>query len=204
MPSASGERVSESDTPFQLKLFMGAQMRSRGYTWSLVLARRRRQPTPQSDSGWRRGLGAEAVLLAVRCHDASGRRAQPWARRCRRRASLCHRRESGPFQVLDDCKPGVDDCRCIASNRLDAVPIAFRYLPGHRPRRSAPGMDHSPMYGEALQCIQDYQNYLIAGITRAGLEHEATAMSDNDAAKRVQQSRKLLFQSINRRSKTAA
>jgi mannose-1-phosphate guanylyltransferase len=30
--------VSESDTPFQLKLFMGAQMRSRGYTWSLVLA----------------------------------------------------------------------------------------------------------------------------------------------------------------------
>ncbi len=58
------------------------------------------------------------------------------------------------------------------------------------------------MYGEALQCIQDYQNYLIAGITRAGLEHEATAMSDNDAAKRVQQSRKLLFQSINRRSKT--
>jgi hypothetical protein len=60
------------------------------------------------------------------------------------------------------------------------------------------------MYGEALQCIQDYQNYLIAGITRGGLEHEATAMSDNDAAKRVQQSRKLLFQSINRRSKTAA
>ncbi len=38
MPSASGERVSESDTPFQLKLFMGAQMCSRGYTWSLVLA----------------------------------------------------------------------------------------------------------------------------------------------------------------------
>jgi hypothetical protein len=38
MPSASGEGVSESDTPFQLKLFMGAQMRSRGYTWSLVLA----------------------------------------------------------------------------------------------------------------------------------------------------------------------
>jgi hypothetical protein len=31
-------------------------------------------------------------------------------------------------------------------------------------------MDHSPMYGEALQCIQD------------GLEHEATAMSDNDTA----------------------
>lgn len=62
-------------------------------------------------------------------------------------------------------------------------------------------MDHSPMYGEALQCIQ---NYPIAGITRAGLEHEATAMRDNDAAKRVQQSRKLLFQSINRRSKTAA
>src|SRR5450755_5162125 len=67
--------------------------------------------------------------------------------------------ESGPFRVLDDCKPGVGDCGCIASNRLDAVPIAFRYLPGHRPRRSAPGMDHSPMYGEALQCIQ---NYLIA------------------------------------------
>jgi hypothetical protein len=51
--------------------------------------------------------------------------------------------ESGPFQVLDDCKPGVDDCGCIASNRLDAVPIAFRYLPGHRPWRSAPGVDFS-------------------------------------------------------------
>ena len=42
-----------------------------------------------------------------------------------------------PYPVLDDCKPGVGDVG-IASNRLDAVPIAFRYLPGHRPRRSAP------------------------------------------------------------------
>src|ERR1700693_144933 len=64
--------------------------------------------------------------------------------------------ESGPFQVLDDCNPGVDDCGCIASNRLDAVPIAFRYLPGHRPRRSAPGMEHSPAVGGfALQRLCD-------------------------------------------------
>lgn len=36
------------------------------------------------------------------------------------------------------------------------------------------------------------------------IEHRANAMSDNDAAKQVQKARKLLFQSINRRSKAAA
>jgi hypothetical protein len=46
MPSASGERVSESDTPFHLKLFMGVQMRSLGYTWSLVHAGGEGQPAP--------------------------------------------------------------------------------------------------------------------------------------------------------------
>ncbi len=57
-----------------------------------------------------------------------------------------------PFRVLDDCKPGVGDFGCIASNRLDGVPFAFRYLPGHRPRRSAPGMDHSPLSTKVPVC----------------------------------------------------
>jgi hypothetical protein len=57
---------------------------------------------------------------------------------------------------------------------------------------------------QRLQSVQDYALCLKAGITPKGLEHQAAAMSDNDAARRVQQARKLLFQSINRRSKTAA
>ena len=57
---------------------------------------------------------------------------------------------------------------------------------------------------QRLQSIPDYALCLKAGITPQGLEHQAAAMSDNDAAKQVQQARKLLFQSINRRSKTAA
>ncbi len=57
---------------------------------------------------------------------------------------------------------------------------------------------------QRLQSIKDYALHLKMGITAARLEHQATAMSDNDAAKQVQQARKLLFQSINRRSKTAA
>ena len=57
---------------------------------------------------------------------------------------------------------------------------------------------------ERLQSIPDYQNYLKPSITSQALEHIANAMSDNEAAKQVQQARKLLFQSINRRSKSAA
>jgi hypothetical protein len=57
---------------------------------------------------------------------------------------------------------------------------------------------------ERLQSVPDYALCLKAGITPKGLEQQAATMSDNDAAKQVQQARKLLFQSINRRSKTAA
>lgn len=57
---------------------------------------------------------------------------------------------------------------------------------------------------DRLKSIPAYRNYLKPGITSQALEHKANAMSDNDAAKQVQQARKLLFQSINRRSKSAA
>jgi transposase InsO family protein len=57
---------------------------------------------------------------------------------------------------------------------------------------------------ERLKSIPNYDTYLKLGITPQTLEHQANAMSDNDAAKQVQQARKLLFQSINRRSKSAA
>ena len=57
---------------------------------------------------------------------------------------------------------------------------------------------------ERLKSLPDYQTYLKLGITSQTLEHDASAMSDNEAAKQVQQTRKLLFQSINRRSKSAA
>ena len=57
---------------------------------------------------------------------------------------------------------------------------------------------------DRLQSIPDYQIHLKSGITSQTLEHQAIAISDNAAAKQVQQARKLLFQSINRRSKSAA
>jgi hypothetical protein len=57
---------------------------------------------------------------------------------------------------------------------------------------------------ERLKSITNYEAYLKLGITSQSLEHQANAMSDNDAAKQVQKARKLLFQSINRRSKAAA
>ena len=57
---------------------------------------------------------------------------------------------------------------------------------------------------DRLKSIPDYQIHLKSGITSQTLEHEAIAISDNAAAKQVQQARKLLFQSINRRSKSAA
>ena len=57
---------------------------------------------------------------------------------------------------------------------------------------------------QRLQSITNYTQHLKPGITAARLEHQATAMSDNQAAQQVQQARKRLFQSINRRSNTAA
>jgi transposase InsO family protein len=57
---------------------------------------------------------------------------------------------------------------------------------------------------QRLQSIPNYTLHLKPGITAQHLEQQASAMSDNDAAQRVQKSRKLLFLSINRRSKTAA
>lgn len=57
---------------------------------------------------------------------------------------------------------------------------------------------------ERLKSISQYEDYLKPGVTSQSLEHQANAMSDNEAAKQVQKARKFLFQSINRRSKTAA
>src|SRR6202163_3096877 len=57
---------------------------------------------------------------------------------------------------------------------------------------------------ERLKPIPDFRAYLKPGLTPEFLERQANAMSDNEAAKQVQQARKLLFQSINRRSKSAA
>lgn len=57
---------------------------------------------------------------------------------------------------------------------------------------------------DRLQSIPNYSDHLKPGITIATLERKANAMSDNDAAMQLQQARKRLFQSINRRSKLAA
>lgn len=57
---------------------------------------------------------------------------------------------------------------------------------------------------ERLKTIPAYEDFLKPGITSQSLEHDANALRDNDAASKVQQARKRLFQSINRRSKSAA
>jgi hypothetical protein len=57
---------------------------------------------------------------------------------------------------------------------------------------------------DRLQTIPGYCAYLKAGITSRALKQQANALSDNEAATQVQKARKLLFQSINRRSKSAA
>src|SRR5207244_9351709 len=57
---------------------------------------------------------------------------------------------------------------------------------------------------DRLQAIPDYRHYLKAGITSHALEHEAKVLSDNEAATQVQKDRKLLFQSINSRTKSTA
>jgi hypothetical protein len=57
---------------------------------------------------------------------------------------------------------------------------------------------------ERLKTIPDYHTFLNDGTTAQALELQANAMSDNEAAKKVQLARKQLFQSFNRRSKSAA
>jgi len=58
---------------------------------------------------------------------------------------------------------------------------------------------------ERLKAIPTYETYLKPSITTQSLEHDANAMSDNDAARQVQQARKRLFHSFNnRRSKSVA
>ena len=57
---------------------------------------------------------------------------------------------------------------------------------------------------ERLKSVPDHEHYLKSTVTSEALEHEANAMSDNAAAQQVQKARKLLFQSINCRSKSAA
>lgn len=91
------------------------------------------------------------------------------------------------------------------------------YLNFHRPCYFA--VDHADAKGkirktyphdqimtpwDRLKTLPDYQAYLKPDITPQTLEHEARAMSDNEAAMRVQKARSLLFQSINRRPKSAA
>jgi transposase InsO family protein len=57
---------------------------------------------------------------------------------------------------------------------------------------------------ERLKSIPKYEKYLKPGITARILEHQATAMSDNDAASKVQKARKRLFQSIYPRCQSTA
>jgi transposase InsO family protein len=57
---------------------------------------------------------------------------------------------------------------------------------------------------ERLKSLPNYPTHLKPGITCTALEEQANVMSDNEAEKQVQLARKLLFQSINRRSKSAA
>ena len=47
---------------------------------------------------------------------------------------------------------------------------------------------------ERLKTTLAYKNYLKPGITTESLEHDANALSDNDAARHVQEARKRLFQ----------
>jgi len=57
---------------------------------------------------------------------------------------------------------------------------------------------------DRLKTIPNYATFLKDGVTAQALELQAHAISDNDAAKKVQLARKQLFQSFNRRSKSAA
>ena len=57
---------------------------------------------------------------------------------------------------------------------------------------------------ERLKSIPNHDAYLKPNVTAHSLDHDAHSMSDNEVAKKVQLARKQLFQSINRRSKSAS
>jgi transposase InsO family protein len=57
---------------------------------------------------------------------------------------------------------------------------------------------------ERLQSIHNYANHLRPDVDPKHLSQFAIALSDNDAAKQVQEAKKRLFHSFNRRSKVAA
>jgi hypothetical protein len=57
---------------------------------------------------------------------------------------------------------------------------------------------------EKLASLPEPERYLKAAITLSGLQREATRISDNEAARRLNQARAALFQSINRRLKRSA
>jgi hypothetical protein len=57
---------------------------------------------------------------------------------------------------------------------------------------------------DRLQAMPDFPRHLKPELTVRALQRQANAMSDNDAAKHVQDARKRLFLSINRRSRLAA
>src|SRR3990170_4369509 len=57
---------------------------------------------------------------------------------------------------------------------------------------------------EKLKSLPDAETFLKPGVTFGQLDRTAAAMSDNEAAERLNEARKKLFQSINRRSKHAA
>jgi hypothetical protein len=57
---------------------------------------------------------------------------------------------------------------------------------------------------ERLQSIHNYANHLRPDVDPKYLSQLAIALSDNDAAKQVQEAKKRLFHSFNRRSKVAA
>lgn len=57
---------------------------------------------------------------------------------------------------------------------------------------------------ERLQSLHNYANYLRHDVDPTSLSQLAIALSDNDAAKQVQEAKKRLFHSFNRRSKVAA
>ena len=52
---------------------------------------------------------------------------------------------------------------------------------------------------DRLQSIPRYEQYLTADISANELQQRAITMSDNDAARNVQQARKLLLQSLAQR-----
>jgi hypothetical protein len=57
---------------------------------------------------------------------------------------------------------------------------------------------------EKLKSLHEAQRFLKPGITFHQLDAQASAMSDNEAAQRLNDARAILFKTIFNRSKTAA